>query len=424
MRTQTYVHRDPALVNAVEKLVLEDFKGASRPHYKPREKYEWLGDLKTRIWLDTGDAVAADKVWGPEIEALTTNNTLVNQVVQTGAMDELIAYAAREIRSASPGIAVQDLVIEVAFVVNAKIALGLVEKFGAHVSVELHPDTANDVDSTLVFARRYYVINPSHFYVKVPLTPSGYVAARQLSCEDIPINFTLGFSARQNYLAARYTGPRYVNVFLGRLNSLVEENGLGRPDNIGEKAALASYEAVKGLRESRIDVFTYQIAASMRSGSQVPVLAGIDVMTIPPKVAEQYLAMELHRRDLRRHSSKELKVDLEPAAYEKLCRLWDVDNQFVDFVEDVVERRYDIINGQDLVNIANNHRVNLFNGWTAHDRQIIRAKGKIPDLKEWPDAPVDDLMSISALEAFAKDQVELDMRIEKIISGPHSEIRY
>ena len=131
-----------------------------------------------------------------------------------------------------------------------------------HVSVELHPDVGFDVHGTLVFARRYYAINPSHFFVKVPLTPDGFVAVRTLSCEGIPVNFTLGFSAEQNYLAALYSGPRYVNVFLGRLNQLVEENGLGEPENVGEKAALASYEAVRGLRKSQTGVFTYQIAAS------------------------------------------------------------------------------------------------------------------------------------------------------------------
>lgn len=54
------------------------------------------------MWLDTGNAEAAGEVWSPEIEALTTNNTLVNQVVQTGAMDGVVGYAARRSWSCVP----------------------------------------------------------------------------------------------------------------------------------------------------------------------------------------------------------------------------------------------------------------------------------------------------------------------------------
>ena len=50
---------------------------------------------------------------------------------------------------------------------------------------------------------------------------------RELSAEGLPINHTLGFSARQNYVIARIGRPRYVNVFLGRLGSFVATNELG-----------------------------------------------------------------------------------------------------------------------------------------------------------------------------------------------------
>ncbi len=94
-------HRRPALSKIARELALEGFEGAGRPHYEIREKYEWLKDMGSQLWLDTGEAGAADKVWGPEIDALTTNNTLVNQVVQTGAMDGLIGYAAEKSRNRS-----------------------------------------------------------------------------------------------------------------------------------------------------------------------------------------------------------------------------------------------------------------------------------------------------------------------------------
>ncbi len=418
MSVNVGVHEDPKLIETMKRLALDGFKGPGHFETRSRERYVWLKDLGSQLWLDTGDERAATTVWAPEIEALTTNNTLVNQVVQTGAMDGMISYAARELRAAQPGMSEQDLIIETGFLINAKLALSLVERFGAHVSVELHPDVGFDVQKTLIFARRYYDISPDHFYIKVPLTPDGFVAVRTLSCEGIPVNFTLGFSARQNYLAARYSGPRYVNVFLGRLNSLVEENKLGEPENVGEKATLASYEAVRDLRKSRTDVFTYQIAASMRNGRQVATLAGVDVLTMPPKAAQEYLDMDLSKGDVRRRTADELQVQLDrgkAVEASELERLWTIDAQFMAFAEDVVSQADRVVTGRDLVDISIKHDVNLFYDFSHEDRRRIREKGKIPDLSQWPGVPVDDLMSMSALEAFVTDQTALDERIAGLV---------
>ena len=62
------------------------------------------------------------------------------------------------------------------------------------------------------------------------------------------------------------------------------------------------------------------------------------------------------------------------------------------------------------------NEVNLFRDWSAEDLAKIRDKGKIPDLSQWPGAPLDDLMSISALESFAADQTALDERIQGLVN--------
>lgn len=418
MSSPVSVHEDAQVARIVRDLALEGFEGPSKPTFMSHEKYRWLRDVGSRLWLDTGDIAAAEKIWSIELEALTTNNTLVNQVVQTGAMDGLISYAARKMREARSDMSDHDLVVEIAFLVNARLALGLVQKLGAHVSVELHPDVGFDVARTVSFARRYYEINPDYFYIKAPLTPDGFVSARQLSSEGIPVNYTLGFSARQNYLAARFSQPRFVNVFLGRLNQLVEENGIGRPKNIGEKAALASYEAVRSLRRAHPGLSTEQIAASMRNGQQVATLAGIDVLTIPPKVAADYLEMDVRKDEIRRYRSEELMVhlDLDSSLWAaEMDKLWVVDERFMAFVEDAVSQANKMTNGRSLVSLSNKHEVALFHDWTEDDRRKIREHGKIPDLSQWDAVPIDDLMSMSALESFAKDQQELDDRIEGLI---------
>jgi transaldolase len=419
MEISVGVHEDLSLVQAVRELALEEFIGPCKPQYASKEKFVWLREMDSMLWLDTGDAEAADEVWSPELEGLTTNNSLVNQVVQTGAMDGLVVYASRKIRQARPDIAINDLVIELAFLINAKIALSLVQKFGARVSVELHPALASDIARSMAFARRYYEINPEYFFIKAPISPAGFVIARLLSQEGIGVNFTLGFSARQNYLATRFSKPRFVNVFLGRLNQMVEENGLGSPENVGEKATLASDEMVKNFRSSMLEISTQQIAASMRSGRQVATLAGVDVLTMPPKIAQEYLDLQIDRNDLIQHNWRDLEVNLN---YERaieadsIAQLWNIGPQFVFFVEDAVRHADQVETGDDLVELSHKHHVALFHDWSSEDRQKIRQKGKIPNVADWPGAPIDDLMTIAAIESFAKDQAELDSRIESLIA--------
>ena len=57
-----------------------------------------LRSLGSQLWMDTGDREAALPLWKKEMSALTTNNTLANQVVQTGIMDKDIQHTISRIR--------------------------------------------------------------------------------------------------------------------------------------------------------------------------------------------------------------------------------------------------------------------------------------------------------------------------------------
>ncbi|MHB1458226.1 MAG: transaldolase family protein [Armatimonadota bacterium] len=417
LKNDLAVHGDEKLIALVHDLALRDYQAPGSIKFGSKEKYVWLRQAGSLIWLDTGDASAAEKVWSDEATALTTNNTLVNAWVKTGIVDEVIPNAAKEIRSLVPNISEQELIYEIGFLLNAKLALSLVQKFGVHVSVELHPDMAFDIMGTLAFARRYYAINPEHFFVKVPMTEDGLVSVRTLSKEQIPVNFTIGFSARQNYLAARFANPSYVNVFLGRLNSVVEANSLGSSQNIGERATLASDEMIKNLRESGA-AKTNQIAASIRSGGQVAALAGIDVLTIPPKSAGEYLALDMKHDDMSYTNWRDLPIQLQPngpVQPHDFDLLWEIEEKFISYVNDVVKHADTIMNGYDLKQLANQHEVNLFHDWTVEERKMIREQGKIPQTANWPGIALDTLMSMAALESFTQDQIEVDTRIRNMI---------
>ncbi len=374
--------------------------------------------LGTQLWLDTGNLDEAGKLWRLEMSALTTNNTLANQVVQTGIMDDVIKDVARRVKDIEPGISEDELVLDVVFVVNCHIALRLVRAFDAMVSVELHPAVGQDIEKTVRYAQRYIAIHPDRFIVKIPLTPEGFCAVARVRAEGIPINYTLGFSARQNYLAAMLSKPNYVNIFLGRLNAVVADNKLGDGKFVGEKVTLASQAAVRELRDTYPDIPTHQIAASMRSAEQMISLAGVDVFTIPPKAVEEFYSQGHTAADLTLRTSEHYEVKFGDSTDKSSVEvLWTIDDNFKKFAAELASRGGVNLNGNDLRAADKEYGTKLFSTFTPDEQTAIRTKGKIPETAAWAGrASLDDLMTESALQSFIVDQKAFDDRILKVIA--------
>jgi transaldolase len=372
-----------------------------------------LRKVGSELWLDTGDIDAATPLYSREFTALTTNNTLLNKEVQKGTYDELVRTLAKELADLDE----QTRVIEIAFILNARHGLRLAQKFGGKVSVELHTDLADDIERAVHYGRRYAAISPEHFIVKIPLTASGLIAARQLRLEGIPVNFTLGFSARQNYVAAAFTEPAYVNVFLGRLNAYVSDNQLGDGKLVGEKAMLASQRAVTKVSGGR----TRHIAASLRNAGQVADLAGIDVYTMPTAVAAAALK-ELQPAFTNR-VGQDYQVTWGPGVDPKALRasvLWDIAKPETDLAAAL--RAKAPTTAAELVAMARTAGASdMFAQLSAADLATIAKDGKIPKHATWAariasgELALDTLLTYAALRSFIADQKEMDDRIRKYL---------
>jgi len=378
------------------------------------------------LWLDTGDVREACGIWSREFTHLTTNTSLVNREAQTGAFDSLIPVAAARLREADPDIDRETLVREIGFIINCRVALRLVEALDAFVSVGLHPAVANDTVAAVELARRYHAVCPERFTVKVPQTPAGYLSVRQLAREGIPVNFTMGFSARQNYLAAIISRPQFVNLFLGRLTAFAAENGLSNGKNVGEKAALATQLALWRLREQTGGIGPRLIGASVRDPQQAINLAGIDGLTIPPRVAHA-LHEHLLRNPVALPCCAQQAYDVKLLSGVKLentglSTLWTIPEDFCRVVKRLAGDRDALSSPEHFVDyFAANGYGDLFRHWTPGERELIRHDGKIPQYARWQYGlrsgalGLDDIMTTSALESFAQDQQQLDCRIRAVI---------
>jgi transaldolase len=397
---------------------ISDFvwKNLNEKHVTGKSDPFWqsLSDTGTELWLDTGDMEEAEVNWSAEMGALTTNNSLLNNEIQKGIYDIFISEAKSVVRD----LPQEERVKEIAFILNARHALRLASKFGGYVSVELHTDTAHDIKAIQNYGRRFHDICPEQFIVKVPYTAEGLIGARLLKDSGVKINFTLGFSARENVLVTKVSRPDYVNVFLGRIGAYMINNKLGDGSGAGEKAVISSQNWVTGLSAEN-PWQTKQIAASLRNFSQLELLAGVDVFTMPPKVAAAGHKELSGKFTSRTHENYDASM-FDNAKDAHIEKFWDVDEKVLKLSERLASKLP--ATGSELIHIAHEEGCeDMFPSLTKEEKGFIASDGKIPVHERWQKkisegkiAP-DTLLTLAALASFTTDQAMLDQRIRNII---------
>ncbi len=419
------IKTDQNLNQKMRDYLLQDFDPMSAGHKedtKSEPKWEKMHEAGTELWVDSGNIGEIEKVWTSEFSAVTVNNTLLNKEIQSGGYDELTKKIAGILGQF--GLDEKEKILEINFALNVFHGLRLVEKFDCYVSLEEHTDLAFDVDRAVEYGKRIYRVCPQKFLIKVPFTAAGLLATRKLSAIGVPVNHTLGFSARQNYLMARVAQPAYVNVFLGRLNSFVGNNELGSGEYVGEKATLASQRAIDKLHAERV-TSSRQIGASFRSGIQVVDLAGINVMTMPPKVTKEFLDLNLKDKDIVDKTNEDYKVGVNGNVdwgQIRLATLWDVDEKLVKCVDDLESENIDSFTPGDLFGFFREHDCgDVLVEWSDAEMDKSYTEGKIPMVKNWADdlesgrVGLDSLMNLAGLNSFRKDQDAMDERIKEVI---------
>jgi transaldolase len=392
------------------------WKNINEKHVNGKKDPFWesLVSTGTELWLDTGDMEEAEANWSAEMSALTTNNTLLNNEIQKGIYDIFITEAKSIVRE----LPAEERVKEIAFILNARHGLRLASRFGGLVSVELHTDTAHDIKAIQNYGRRLHDICPEQFIIKVPYTAEGLIGARLLRDEGIRVNFTLGFSARENVLVTKIARPDYANVFLGRIGAYIVNNKLGDGSGAGERAVIASQNWLTALSAEN-QWQTKLIAASLRTHAQLESLAGADVFTIPPKVASA------GRKELSGNFTSRMHevydVDLSEAANGAgIEKFWEVDNNVLNMADRLASKVPS--SGQELIRIAHEEGCgDMFPFLTKEEKGYLASDGKIPVHSRWAQkiaegkiAP-DTLLTLAGLASFTADQAALDERIRNII---------
>ena len=145
--------------------------------------------------------------------------------------------------------------------------------------------TAEDYDTMMAQAERLRKI-ADNIAIKVPLTFDGLRACKDLSNDGTMVNVTLCFSVPQALLAAK-SGATFVSPFMGRV------------DDIGYDGSALIYEICDAFANYP-EYETMVLAASIRGMSHVreSIMAGCDVITVPPKVFESMYSHPLTQKGI------------------------------------------------------------------------------------------------------------------------------
>jgi transaldolase len=194
-----------------------------------------------RIFLDTAniDEIREVARWGI-LSGVTTNPTLIMK---------------------SSGKNHEAVIKEIAEIVDGPISAETVSL-----------DAAGMVDE----GRRFAAWHPN-VVVKVPSTPNGWAAVRQLKAEGIRTNVTLCFSANQALFAA-IAGAYIISPFVGRLDDISED---------GMQVVRDTVEIYRNMQQKSMQV-PLVLAASIRHPVHITqaAKAGADIATVPFKVLE------------------------------------------------------------------------------------------------------------------------------------------
>ena len=133
--------------------------------------------------------------------------------------------------------------------------------------------------------------------IKVPCTPDGLIACRELSRNCIKVNVTLIFSPSQAILAAK-AGATYVSPFVGR----VDDNSFG---------GLCLIKDIANIYEKQNWKMTEILAASIRDVRSVgrAFEYGANICTLPPVVF----------RKMYKHILTDKGLELFDEAWAKVC---------------------------------------------------------------------------------------------------------
>lgn len=166
----------------------------------------YIEDLKFSLWADFIERDYLDNEFKDLIEKGIINGATSNPSIFKNAILNSPAYKNQlaELASLTPkekyeAVAIYDIT-KAADILKPLYEAG----DDGYVSIEVDPSLCDDSEATIAEGKRLFeTINRKNVMIKVPATPAGYIAMRELTASSIPVNATLIFKKEQALASAK-----------------------------------------------------------------------------------------------------------------------------------------------------------------------------------------------------------------------------
>lgn len=227
-----------------------------------------LISFKTEIVADTGDIDLIKKYKPTDV---TTNPSLILNV----SKDDRFKYLLNSND-------LEQILVNFGTEISKEIS--------GYISTEVNPKYSYDTIKTIKIARKIIDlyqknnINKERILIKIAATWEGIQAAKILEKEGIKCNMTLIFSLTQA-IACAQSNVTLISPFVGRITDWYKSKGHiinNIEDDYGIKSVKEIYNYYKYNNYN-----TIIMGASFRNIEQIKALAGLDKLTISPKLIEE-----------------------------------------------------------------------------------------------------------------------------------------
>lgn len=255
----------------------------------PRIASNQLDALKqmTMVVADTGDY---GKIKQYKPQDATTNPSLVLQAVQSHEHTSLVKNVLSECLKS--GLKDEPLISEVCDHLAVQFGLEILKVIPGRVSTEVDACLSFDTAAMVQQAQRIIQLYESHgihrdrVLIKIASTWEGIRACEELENIGIHTNMTLIFNYHQA-IACAQAGATLISPFVGRILDWFNahspsKEGYSKLSDPGVVSVTKIYKYFKSHNHP-----TIVMGASFRSKDQILGLAGIDALTISPKLLQE-----------------------------------------------------------------------------------------------------------------------------------------
>ena len=190
--------------------------------YLEDEKFSLWADFIERDYLD-GEfkELISKKI----INGATSNPAIFKNAILTSPAykEQLSSLEGKSAKEKYEALAIYD--IQKAADVLAEVHTQ--DSENGFVSIEVDPFLCDDAEGTVSEGKRLFkTIDRSNVMIKVPATKAGYIAMKELTAENIPVNATLIFSQKQALKCLEAfenaSVPTVISVFVSRIDRALD----------------------------------------------------------------------------------------------------------------------------------------------------------------------------------------------------------